>query len=131
MTLASVAATPSLGHASGVSDVRASTVELTALAQPRSVVVTLASSGETRVLHLGEGLVVRLTGPSMYTWTAPSSSRPRLLARVSSSSGSVGAATFLARSPGRVLVSAVDTPNCYPQCLPPSRVFTLHVVILR
>lgn len=97
---------------------------------PGTVTVTGAQSGRTVTVRLGGRLVVRLSGPSSYTWTEPVSSNPAVLQRTAGSSGSAITAIFVARSKGRARVTAVDNPNCYPGCLPPSRLFTVTVSVV-
>ena len=89
------------------------------------VVVSGADDGATLSLRRGDRLVVALAGPSMYTWSAPRADDPTLLAR---SGASAGHATFTVHRAGRTGVSAVDTPNCYPQCLAASRLWRVRVV---
>jgi hypothetical protein len=98
---------------------------------PRTITVTQADSGHRYRIHEKDRLVVNLYGPSIYTWTEPSSSNEAVLQRTSGTSGSTATATFIAMEKGRVDVSAVDNPNCYPQCLPPSRLFHVIVTIIR
>jgi hypothetical protein len=94
---------------------------------PKSVTVTEADSGHSVILHKGDGLDVELSGPSNYTWTGPASSDPGVLQQVSAKSGSAG---FLAVGTGRATVRATDNPNCYPQCLAPSRLFEVSVTVV-
>ena len=94
-------------------------------ASPARVVVSGADDGATLSLRRGDRLVVALAGPSMYTWSAPRADDPTLLAR---SGASAGHATFTVHRAGRTGVSAVDTPNCYPQCLAASRLWRVRVV---
>ena len=91
-----------------------------------TVTVNAADSGATFNLRRGDRLVINLTGPTLYTWTVPVVSAPTVLDRLS---GAPGRATFVAMGAGTTSVSAVDNPNCYPACLPPSRVFEVHVVV--
>jgi hypothetical protein len=92
--------------------------------------VTQADSGRRFVMHVGDHLVVKLTGPAIYTWSEPTASHPTVLQRKSGSSGSAASATFVAITTGRSAVAATDNPNCYPQCLPPSRLFRITVRVL-
>jgi len=79
------------------------------------------------VLHRGDHLIVRLASSSLYAWSAPTSSNEVVLVRIGFSAGASASATFVAKAPGQAEVNAVDTPTCYPQCLPPSRLFTVTV----
>jgi hypothetical protein len=91
--------------------------------------VTEADSGRSYSLHRGDRLVVNLSGPAIYTWTEPASSNGAVLARASGSSGATASAVFVAAVDGPASVSATDSPNCYPQCLPPTRLFQVNVSV--
>ena len=91
--------------------------------------MTEADSGKSYVLHRGDRMVVNLTGPAIYTWTEPASSNGVVLARTSGSSGATAGAVFAAAADGQASVSAADNPNCYPQCLPPTRLFQVSVSV--
>jgi hypothetical protein len=95
----------------------------------RTVTVTGADSGRSIALHRGDRLIAQLSGPSPYTWTEPISSNQAVLQRTAGSSGSTATATFVVRAKGKVQVTAIDNPDCYPQCLPPSRVFEVGVSV--
>lgn len=94
---------------------------------PRSILVTQTQSGDHFVLHRGDHLIVRLASSSLYTWSAPASSNGAVLRRSTATSGASASATFVALATGQVEVRAVDNPTCYPQCLPPSRLFVITV----
>lgn len=92
-----------------------------------TITVTQADSGHSYVLHIGDHLVVQLSGPSNYTWTEPTSSDHAVLNPTGGSSGANASADFLAVAMGTAKVMATDNPNCYPQCLAPSRLFEVSV----
>lgn len=96
-----------------------------------TVSVTVANTGASITLHRGDFLNVQLSGTTMYTWTEPTSSNPTLVRRLSGTSGSTASALFAAVAVGRVMVSAVDNPTCYPACLPPSRLFEVTLTIVK
>jgi len=96
----------------------------------RTTTVTQADSGHTYELRKGDGLVVQLSGPSSYTWTDPASSDQAVLQPTSGSSGASASATFAALARGQVEVTATDNPNCYPECLAPSRLFQVTVSVV-
>lgn len=102
---------------------------VTSLTTPRTIVATLVDSGRHFWLRRGDRLMLRLVGPTIYTWSAPTTSNRAVLRRLSASAGMTATATFRAVAPGAVQVSAVDSPNCYPLCLPPSRLFSLSVTV--
>lgn len=91
--------------------------------------VTEADSGRTITLHRGDQLIVELSGPSLYTWDEPASSNDAVLHRTTGSRGAAATATFLAAAPGQARVAATANPNCYPACLPPSRLFQISVSV--
>lgn len=96
----------------------------------RTITVTQADGGHSYQLRKGDRLNVQLSGSSMYTWTEPNSSDNTVLERFVGSSGVTGRAAFLAFARGKVKVTATDSPNCYPQCLAPSRLFEVSVSVL-
>jgi hypothetical protein len=91
--------------------------------------VTEADSGRSYQLHRGDRLVVNLAGPAIYTWTEPASSNGAVLSRTSGSPGASAGAVFVAAAGGQAVVSATATPNCYPRCLPPTRLFQVNVSV--
>lgn len=95
-----------------------------------TIYVTQADSGRRFVVDVGDHLVVKLTGPAIYTWSEPTASHPAVLQRKGGSSGSTASASFVAIATGGSAVAATDDPNCYPQCLPPSRPFRVTVKVL-
>jgi hypothetical protein len=97
---------------------------------PQTISITQDDSGRRVTLHRGDRLAIRLTGPTYYTWTQLNASDPSVLRRIASTTGSTASARFLAAGPGTAKVFAVDNPNCYPQCLPPSRLFQVSVSVI-
>jgi len=95
-----------------------------------TIAVTQADSGHSYELRKGDGLVVQLSGPSSYTWNDPASSDQAVLQRTSGSTGAIASATFVALAIGQSEVTATDTPNCYPECLAPSRLFQVTVSVV-
>ncbi len=94
------------------------------------VSVNAANSAQHITLHLGGLLRVALAGTTIYTWTEPTSSNAATLRRLAGTSGSTAHALFVATSTGRVMVSAVHNPTCYPACLPPSRLFEVVITVI-
>ena len=97
----------------------------------RTVTVTAADGGRHFTLRRGDRLRLGLIGPSSYTWTAPISSNPGVLRRISATVGANANALFVAAAPGMAQVTSVDNPNCYPLCLPPSRLVSVTVTVVR
>lgn len=117
-------------HFSGIAGNDTTRFQLTTSASPRWITVTQADSGRSYSLHVGSRLFIQLIGPAIYTWSEPVSSKVSVLERLVGSSGNIATATFVARSTGRVRVTAIDNPNCYPQCLPPSRLFVVTISVV-
>ena len=99
-----------------------------AVSRPGNVTVTLADSGRTIDLAEGGLLTVRLVA-SPLVWTKAVSSDPRILVSVPEMNPVAGLFVFRALAPGTVRVSAVGNPVCYPQCLMPSRLFFVNVIV--
>ena len=112
-------------HFNGVTGQASTKFNLTPLTTPRTVDVTLADSGRSYSLTRGTRLVVQLSGPAIYTWTEPVSSNSPELKRTAGSSANPAITTFVAEKTGEARVTAVGGPKCYPQCLMPSRLFTI------
>ena len=103
-----------------------------AASAPVSVPITTWDNGRQITLRLGDRLDLNLVGPSTYAWTKMVASSAVVLNRLSVTWGnSVSRAVFVARGPGRSTVSAVDNPRCYPQCLSPSRLFQVRVLVTK
>jgi hypothetical protein len=98
------------------------------LTRPRNVTVTLADSGRQFVLAVGDLLTVRLLA-SPLVWTTAISSDPRALISLHEMNPVAGLSVFRALAPGAARVSAVGNPDCYPQCLMPSRLFYVNVTV--
>jgi hypothetical protein len=97
-----------------------------------TVTVTNSQSGQGATVHVGDHIVLHLAGSSLYSWSSPASSKSTVL-RLDSSAMKSGdlRAVFTAVTVGTSRVSAVENPNCYPQCLPPSRIFDVAVTVVR
>lgn len=106
-------------------------VVVRSLSAPKVVAVTQLDDGRHVALRIGDRLVVRLRGPTNYTWTVPSSSSTSVVRVVVGVRGSVATSSLVAVSPGTVRVTSSDNPNCYPMCLAPSRLFSLRVTVTR
>lgn len=105
-----------------------------ASASAAAVVVTEADNGATVPLRLGQRLVVDLSAGS---WTEPAAADGAVLRR-DSGSGTVGGgtarATFTAAGVGNTEVTAQTDLACLhstPRCLPPQRLFVVHVTARR
>ncbi len=115
----------------GVVGNRAVRIKITATPTPRTTIVTEADSGRSYTLHRSDRLIVRLSGPSIYSWTKAMSSNQAVLQRMGGSTGRTTTTTFVARGKGRAKVTATANPNCYPECLAPSRLFVVSISVVR
>lgn len=104
--------------------------QLTSATKTKPVTVSEANSGQNYTLRAGTRLVARLSGPSIYTWSEPVSSNHAVLQRLEGTSGSSSLTSFVAKSKGQARVTATGTPKCYPQCLAPSRLFSIKVTVV-
>ena len=96
------------------------------------VTLTEADSGRSISVHGGTTIVVGLAGSPSYAWTEPATSNAGVVARVSGAVNADGSATatFDATAPGSADLTATDNPRCYPQCLPPSRLWRVAVTVV-
>ncbi len=92
----------------------------------RSVTVTQADASAPITLAKGQQLVVNLSAAAAFTWSTPAAANATILMRLS---GSPGHATFRAVGVGSTSVSAVQSPDCYPACLPPSKLVQFRVIV--
>ena len=97
---------------------------------PVTVGLSASDSGRQFILRRGDRLKVVLRGPANYIWSLPTSTKLSVLQALGASRGNVARATFVAIRRGRGSINATDAANCYPECLPPSRLFTLSVVVI-
>jgi len=96
-----------------------------------TLVETPGDSGRKVTLKRGQRLVTRFPSSSFLKWSVPQSSNSAALVRQDTASDGGATSIFLARNAGIAKISAVGTPICYPQCLAPSRLFTIDVTIAR
>jgi len=114
----------------GVTRLASSRFALTLVSTSKTYTATQTDNGRSYSLHRGDSLIVRLTSPSIYTWSAAVSSNPAILRRTSSTAGATSISIFVAGATGHVQITATDNPTCYPECLPPSQLFSLHVSVV-
>lgn len=95
---------------------------------PLTLPLTTSDNGTSLTLRRGDRVVLALTGPATYVWTVPVADNPAVLTRLVASAGH---ATFLAAHAGVATISASDNPKCYPQCLSPSQLFQVRVVVAK
>jgi hypothetical protein len=102
------------------------------IATTHTVTATTSDGGRNFTLHPGDQFVLDLAGSSVYSWGSPASSNSTAL-RLDSFVMKLGnlSADFSALAVGTSRVTAVENPNCYPQCLPPSRLFQVNVTVER
>ncbi len=100
-----------------------------ALSGGAAVTVTLAGANRRYTLGLGAQLAVRLPVTGLLRWTSAQSSDPAVVALVVPASSVPGVTVFRALHRGVARISATGNPVCYPQCLMPSRLFSVTVVV--
>lgn len=98
---------------------------------PLTLLLSQDDAGRVMTLRVGDRLVLALARSTLYLWSAPISSMPVVLAPVNSSGGDIARATFIAREPGSAVLNVSETPRCYPECLMPSRLVRVNVVVVR
>ena len=98
--------------------------------------VTEIDQGKTVALGVGDYLDVHLHGGAGDPWSSLRISNDHVLADQLTALFALGVGdaggVFRAISVGSATLSAVQTPVCakeHPACVPPSRVFGLHVVV--
>ncbi len=99
------------------------------LTRPVSVTSTLADSGNHYVLAVGDLLTLQLSTSPM-VWSSANSSNPQVLGPVPQANPVAGLFVFRALATGEARVTSVGTPECYPQCLMPSQLFSVTVTVL-
>ena len=87
--------------------------------------------GGSFAVRVGITVSVSLTGAPSYRWTELASSNDAVLRRTGSVTRTDGSATatFLVLARGSAQVSSTDNPTCYPQCLPPSRLWRVTISV--
>ncbi|MGH7749619.1 MAG: hypothetical protein ACREQ5_33360, partial [Candidatus Dormibacteria bacterium] len=83
-------------------------------------------------IHAGTAIAVRLSGGGPMTWTAPHSSDSSIVAQTGGGQDGRGGAEggFRAARAGRADLSATENPNCRPQCMMPSRLWVVHIIVI-
>ena len=99
---------------------------------PGTLTLTEADAGRSITVHRGETVVVQLHAMQAYVWSAPRSSNQAVMVQRSASQSSNGDAggSFAAIATGTADLSATENPRCYPQCLPPSRYWSVHITVI-
>src|SRR5260370_612078 len=80
----------------------------------------------------GEPIVSQLHAMQAYIWCVPRSSNQAVVAQRSGTQSTNGDASgsFAAVATGAADLSATEDPRCYPQCLPPSRYWSVHITVI-
>jgi hypothetical protein len=97
-----------------------------------SVALSNGDNNTSITVHVGTSVVVSLSPSPSYRWSEPASSNGAALGQTGGAANPDGSATgsFMATSPGQAQLSAVENANCYPQCLPPSRLWRVMVTVV-
>jgi hypothetical protein len=95
--------------------------------------LTNQDDGGSITVHVGATLSVSLTPAPSYRWTEPLSSNEAVVRRASGATRPDGSvtATFVVLAGGGAQISSSDNPACYPQCLPPSRLWRVTISVVR
>jgi hypothetical protein len=96
------------------------------------MVLTEKDSGRTVTVHAGTRIDVQLAGSGPMTWTVPRSSHGTIVTQIGGGQDGKGgaAAGFRASRNGKADLSATQDPNCRPQCMMPSRLWVVHIVVI-
>jgi hypothetical protein len=96
------------------------------------VMLTEKDSGRTITVHAGTRIDVRLAGSGPMTWTVPHSSDGTIVTQTGGGQDGKGSASgsFGAAQAGKADLSATQDPNCRPQCMMPSRLWVVHIVVV-
>jgi hypothetical protein len=99
---------------------------------PGTLTLTEADAGRSVTVHRGEAIVVQLHAMQSYVWSVPRSSNQAVVAQRSGAQSTNGDASgsFAAVAVGTADLSATEDPRCYPQCLPPSRYWSVHITVI-
>ena len=99
---------------------------------PGTLTLTEADAGRSITVHRGETIVVQLHAMQAYIWSVPRSSNQAVVAQRSGTQSTNGDASgsFSAVATGTADLSATENPRCYPQCLPPSRYWSVHITVI-
>jgi hypothetical protein len=103
----------------------------TAPASGKVVKLTEADSGRTISVPAGTRIEVRLSASGPMAWTVPSSSDGTVVTRTGGSPDAKGGASgsFTATKGGGADLTATENPNCRPQCMMPSRLWVVHIIV--
>ena len=115
-------------HWSGLATTATTAFRLVGVAG-RPLALAAGDAGSTVAVRVGQRLTLTLARPSLYRWSAPTSSHPGVVRVISSTHGATARATLIARAPGTTQLRATGTPTCYPQCLVASRLVTITVTV--
>jgi hypothetical protein len=111
--------------------VRVTSSPTAAPAPGKTVKLTEADSGRTISVPAGTRIEVRLSASGPMAWTGPSSSDETVVTRTGGSPDAKGGASgsFNAARGGNADLTATENPNCRPQCMMPSRLWLVHIVV--
>ena len=102
---------------------------VTGATSPPPLTITTGETGRHFSVHVGQVVVVRLTGGAIDRWSEPVARPNARLRRITGAHGNPAIATFLAERRGSAVVTSNESFTCSPKCQPlvtPFRV-TIHV----
>ena len=98
------------------------------LVRARTVALNAADSGRRYLVNVGDRVSLNLATTGVFRWSGVQTSDPAVLAVVSGLTPA-GVTVFQARRAGLATITATGNPSCYPQCLMPSRLLRITVVV--
>ncbi len=98
------------------------------LVRPRTITVGVADNARHYRVNVGDRIVVNLPTTGLLDWGPVQTSDPSVLAILPIPTP-LGVTMLQARRAGVATITATGNPTCYPQCLMPSRLLTITVVV--
>ena len=98
------------------------------LVRPRTITVGVADNARRYRVNVGDRIVVSLPTTGLLRWGPVQVSNPSVLVMLPIPTP-LGVTMFQARRTGVATITATGNPTCYPQCLMPSRLLTITVVV--
>ena len=98
------------------------------LARVRTVSLNAADSGRRYIVNVGDRVSLSLAVTGVFRWSDVQTSDPAVLAIVNVPT-LASVTVFQARRGGLATITATGNPSCYPQCLMPSRLLRITIVV--
>lgn len=98
------------------------------VAQARTIALSVADDGRRFSVNVGDRVSVSLPTAGVLHWGRVQTSNPAVLA-VLAAATPAGVTVLEARHAGVATITATGNPSCYPECLMPSRLLRITVVV--